>query len=305
VNGVEQLTRLPKNQKEGDMPRIAITTGNCESFACIMPKLGIDPVEYAPGPTSASTKPTTAFSFYNAIAGDGPITWPPAKPFWNDVNQLKNFDLVMFSCECTEPTDANQISYDAVRAYLDAGGRIFTTDYMYVWYKYSSDKNLNTAPWSWPGGAKPGSDPLAVDTSFPKGQALGDWLYNVSVSAPYSSQVSTYPPVKDQFPVKAAGGSVFDNVWSVDPKYGLEWTHSGGHPRIVTMGMPSSQPAASQCGKGVHLDVHIDRLNDTVNSKFPAGCSSSMREPELVTTFFFFDIASCIQDDSTPIVQPH
>jgi hypothetical protein len=30
-----------------------------------------------------------------------------------------------------------------------------------------------------------------------------------------------------------------------------------------------------------------------------------MREPELVTTFFFFDIASCIQDDSTPIVPPH
>src|SRR5580765_3607450 len=62
VNGVEQLTRLPKNQKEGSMPHIAITTGGCETFGCMVPKLGIDSTEFAPGPTNSSTTPKTAFS---------------------------------------------------------------------------------------------------------------------------------------------------------------------------------------------------------------------------------------------------
>jgi hypothetical protein len=314
VNGVEQMTRLPKMQSEGNMPRIAITTGGCEHFACIMPKLGIDPSEYAPGPTSSTTLPKTAFSFYSG-GGSGapgtptyPTNSPPAQPFWNDINQLKNFDLAMLSCECEEPQDANTTSYGAIRSYLEAGGRIFTTDFMYVWYKDSSDTNLNSSPWSWPGGAPVGGDPVSIDTTFPKGTSMGDWLYYVSGIAPYKSEVATYPPVKDQYPVWSANGVVFDNLWAINPKYGLEWAHSGPynngagspqHTRIVTMGMPSADPPASQCGKGVHLDFHITS-SDTVDSAFPTGCSNTMREPELVTTFMFFDIASCIQDDTMP-----
>ncbi len=315
VAGIEEMTRLPKMQSEGNMPHIAITTGGCETFACIIPKLGIDKSEYAPGPTSATTKPTHAFSFYSGGGAQAPGTptyptnSPPAGPFWSDVNQLKNFDLAMFSCECHEPTgDANAASYAAVRTYLEAGGRIFTTDFMYTWYKDSTDTNLNASPWSWPGGAPGGGDPVAVDTTFPKGQALGDWLYYVSGIAPYKTQVHTYPPLKDQYPVSAAGGYVFDNIHGINPKYGLEWSHSGPSgllgtpqdPRIVTMGMPSAQPPANQCGKGVHIDFHVDQQNDSVGSDYPAGCSNNFREPELVTTFFFFDIASCIQDDAQP-----
>jgi hypothetical protein len=311
VNGVEQLTRLPKKQSEGDMPRIAITTGGCETFACIMPKLGIDPSEYAPGPSNATTLPKTAFSFYNGATGSGPTGSPTAATLWNNLAMLKNFDLAMFSCECEEPTDANATSYQAVRQYLEAGGRVFSTDFMYVWYKDSSDHNLNNPPWSWPGGAPSGDDPVTIDTSFPKGQSFGDWMYYVSGITPYKTEVATYPPVMNQFPVTAAGGYVFDNIYAINPTYGLEWTHSESpatstqHTRIVTMGMPSASPPASQCGKGVHIDFHVDQAYDRVDSTYPAGCSNMMREPELATTFFFFDIASCIQNDQAPPIIPN
>jgi hypothetical protein len=66
------------------------------------------------------------------------------------------------------------------------------------------------------------------------------------------------------------------------------------------MGMPTADPPASQCGKGVHLDFHVDQQYDTVGPSYPAGCSNTMREPELAVTFMFFDIASCIQDDTMP-----
>jgi hypothetical protein len=62
------------------------------------------------------------------------------------------------------------------------------------------------------------------------------------------------------------------------------------------MNMPSNVMPEKQCGKAVHLDMHVTQ-DDIVDSTFPAKCSNKMREPELVTTFFFFDIASCIQND--------
>lgn len=314
VSGVEQLTRLPKNQKEGSMPHIALTTGGCETFGCMLPKLGIDPAEFAPGPTSSSTQPKTAVSFYSGSGAPAPTGSPAAATLWNDVKMLKMFDLAMFSCECSEPSDANTTSYGAVRQYMEAGGRIFTTDFMYVWYKDSSDTNLNASPWSWPGGAPGGGNPVNVDTTFEKGKELSAWMYYLSSLPAYKPNFHT-PVNKDVFDVTNSGGYVFDNVAAINPKFGLEWSHSGKtdqngtpqHPRIITMNMPSAKPVAQQCGKGVHLDFHISQPNnpDIVDSTFPNGCQSPLREPELVTAFFFFDIASCIQDDTKPPVIPN
>jgi hypothetical protein len=307
VSGVEQLTRLPKNQTEGDIPYIAITTGGCEHFACLIPKLGLDSTEFAAGPTSTTTTITKAFSFYNASSGTGPSSWPAASSLWNNLSLLEEFDMVMFSCECYEPPDANATSYQAVLQYLNAGGRVFGTDFMYVWYKDSSDMDMNSSPWSWPGGAPGGTDPLDIDTTFPKGQALADWMYNLSTIAPFNAAgVFVAPVINGQFHVEgAAGGVVYANIDAINTKYGLEWTHSGGHPNIVTIGTPTAQPPAMQCGKGVHLDIHVEQSNDTVGPSYPVGCSNQLHEPDFATTFFFFDIASCIQDDTQPIILPN
>ncbi|MGH7328898.1 MAG: hypothetical protein ACREJX_11170, partial [Polyangiaceae bacterium] len=40
------LSRLPKNHTEGDIPHIAVTTGTCDSIACVLPKMGIDASEF-------------------------------------------------------------------------------------------------------------------------------------------------------------------------------------------------------------------------------------------------------------------
>ena len=44
--------------------------------------------------------------------------------------------------------------------------------------------------------------------------------------------------------------------------------------------------------------------NDTVDSSFPAGCSPNIKETELATIFFLFDLSSCIQNDTAPVNPP-
>ncbi|MFO0668764.1 MAG: hypothetical protein U0235_03915 [Polyangiaceae bacterium] len=42
------MTRLPKNQSEGHIPKIAVTTGVCDHLACLLPKLGLDASDARP-----------------------------------------------------------------------------------------------------------------------------------------------------------------------------------------------------------------------------------------------------------------
>ncbi len=293
-------TRLPKNRSEGDMPRIAVTTGVADKIACMLPKIGIDKSEFGPGNGSK----TYAVEFYNGAqlpgyASSGPPGTPDATVLWDSVPKLKLYDLVVISCEGYEssteyagtyggwPKTQTKTSYQAMVDYLAAGGRVFTTDYEYTWYKYSPDPGLKAAM-TLPGGAPAGANPMDIDTTFPKGKALADWLKFVEPA-------STAGKLKCDY--------VFDNV-SASTKSAQVWTRSGApHPRFLTINTPVGKPAEAQCGKAVHLDAHIN-MSDKVDSTFPAGCTSPLKEGEMAFAFFFFDLAACIQPEGEPPKAP-
>jgi hypothetical protein len=312
-----ELTRLPRKQSEGDMPRIAVTLGGCDMISCMLPKVGIDSSEFG------VTGQNKAVTFYQGAGFDAGMALPwlgmlfgmtapsnmgvftniqPANALWNDGAALSKYDMAVFSCECSEATGAggskDATSYQAVHDYLDAGGRIFTTDFQYVWYKFSPDPKLQKTA-DYPGGAPAGGSPVVLDTSFPKGKAFANWLQLVDPMGKYG-EVNL--------------DSVFDNLGHVDPASSQVWASSGqfgvdmngnpvtmgpNNPRFITINTPVGIPAEQQCGKAVHLDAHVNNT-DIIGPDFPAGCSAPMSEGEKAFAFFFFDLASCIQNESEP-----
>ncbi len=278
------LTRLPKNQSEGDMPRIAVTTGGCDRLSCMLPKVGIDASEFGVKGSKA------AVHFYSAGGASGPAGMTDAKPFWSSTAELMKYDIAIFSCECYEaPSTKDATSYKAVTDYLAAGGRIFTTDFQYTWYKYSPDPGLK-AIGNIPGGAPTGESPMIIDKSFPKGKALADWMGYVDPTASGGTVKPDY---------------VFDNIYTINKASVQQWMYSGPpHPRVITVNTPVGKPVEDQCGKAVHLDAHINQT-DNVDTTYPAGCKSPILQGEEAFAFFFFDLASCIQkEDAPPKVPP-
>jgi hypothetical protein len=294
------LTRLPKNQSEGNMPKIAVTVGGCDKLSCMLPKVGIDASEFGVDGTPKAVhfyKP--AEGSFGGLSG-GPAGMKDARVLWDNAEKLKEYDIAIFSCECSEQpfgaVSKDAKSFAAVNDYLNAGGRIFTTDFQYLWYKQSPDANMRAvAPI--PGGAPTGGNPVNLKTDFPKGKALADWMSHVDPTV-------TYGKVKCDY--------VFNNFSPANPSSSTLWGSSSGgsggagsgdNPRFLTINTPVGKPVESQCGKAVHLDAHING-SDAVDTSFPAGCKSAIKEGEEAFAFFFFDLSSCIQKEGDPPKPP-
>jgi hypothetical protein len=295
------LTRLPRNRGEGDMPRIAVTTGLCDSLGCLLPKVGVDPAELG---IAGQDKAVTFFRGHNLEIVDpvnaklGPVNGTDATTLWRSESELKKYDLTLLSCDCFEfENNKGPDAYDAMTRYLAQGGRIFGSDFMYIWYKFSTDPALRAAL-SIRGGAPPAKNPIVIDTSFPKGKALADWMKFVDPLITYGeiTALTVYDNLSGAMP-----GTV--QVWASSPGFGLT---PAIHPRIVTINTPAMAAPEQQCGRAVHLDAHIanSRDDDEGSPDFPVSCGTTLNKGEEALAFLFFDLAACIQRDVDPIQIP-
>src|SRR5205085_494613 len=95
------LLRLPRNQKEGNIPRIALTTGGYDRLECLLRKIGIEDGEFTAeggagrvnlyGGRGTLVSPATA---QYAPALNAGATFTPAVNLWGDPANLKKYDMV-------------------------------------------------------------------------------------------------------------------------------------------------------------------------------------------------------------------
>ncbi len=284
------LTRLPRNRSEGSMPRIALTTGACDDLGCILPKLGIDAAEIG----TASEGDARAVHVYRGAVDPAraPRGAPPAEALWSREEGLGRYDMALLSCECAERLEnKGPAANAAMTRYLDAGGRIFTTDYMYTWYRDSPSAALRRAiPIL--GGGHDGGHPVRVASQSVQGATFRDWLRAAS------------PGSADSAEGRIEFESVFDNVAYVDPARAHVWATSSRPnapsspegPRVISVEFPIDAAPAAQCGRAVHIDAHVNQASegDGVGPEFPRSCSARMGPGEAALAFFLFHLAACV-----------
>ncbi len=286
------LSRLPKNQSEGDMPHIAITTGECDQTACLLPKLGIDPVEYG----TAADIDTKKIIFYAGSTGTAETGATTAQSLWSDETQLEKFDAVVLGCNCTEDPAQNPDAgagpmLAGMADYLAQGGRALALDFQYPWIEYGPFPEPNTME-GFVGGAPALStaETFSINDATPKGAAAKLWLTTTDPTRTYAGGAITL-------------GTTYGNFTHADPTLAQPWVTNTSYDAVMSYTTPLSKPADQRCGKMAYFDGHITNAG-TVDTTFPAGCTAGFTQEQLLYTFFFMDLFSCVQDDTAAVVAP-
>ena len=305
------LTRLPRNQSEGEIPLIAIATGAGDSMECLPRRLGLDDAEFTTGAGSGrihlfeggsysaagSTKATKAFA---PELNDG-AELSPATELWASVEALSEYDMVLLSCEGEANDDEkSEAARQAMYQYASSGGRVLASHLHHFWFSAGPDVVPQVATWA--DRAPPEMDPsiATINTSFPKGDALAQWLLNVGAST-----------TRGELELHSAR----DNVQAVNPSYATEWMSIQNMrfpdaPKAVqylSFNAPLGVAPEQQCGRAIYTDLHVSATgNDGPGARFPDGCEERELSPqEKAVAFMLFDLSAClIPDDQLPAPPP-
>ncbi len=298
--------RLPRTQAEGNIPKIALTTGGADPLECLVHQLGIDDSEFTTqdgpgrvhlfaGRAPPSFQVTTQFT----STLNGGAEFPPATELWGSVDSLRRYDMVILACEgdpfaADKPATALQAMFD----YTSLGGRVFASHWHNHWLKRGPAPFPSVAVWD-TDQTDPASPLTAlVDDEFPKGQALADWLVNVGASTE-RGQINIIDP---QHTVNA-----------VNPEIATQWIYyeepTPAGVQYFTFNTPIGVDEEKQCGRLVYTDIHVssgDATDPTVEvdrtgPPFPEGCTDAELTPqEKALIFMLLDLSACIVPDDEP-----
>jgi hypothetical protein len=314
----KEFTRLPRNQGEGDIPKIAVSTGHSDALECLLRKIGIDDAEFttdagqgrvnmyvgceADNPDAVDhTKHTGASHFNTKLHG---ASFPSTNQLF-DAGKLSQYDVLVFSCEghkCdsiqTDPHIAQLVDF------ANMGGRVFLDHEHYNWIKRAVTPIKKAAQFDHsPADDIPSPLTTQVNRLFPKGDAFAQWLQVVNHTSQagtldiYTAQSSVTPPL---------GKSAQRWVYRDDVPTG-EFYFTIGTPVAAS----DDDPAPEACGRVVFTDLHLSKAGggdptaidiSDQNTPFPDGCTPSpLSAQEKALEFMFFDLTSCVQqDDAVP-----
>jgi hypothetical protein len=277
------LTRLPRNKAEGDIPFMAFATGGVDALECVLRKIGVDDAEFTLPPSHGGAGRINLYVANGANMGPGT---PAESDLWGDLASLSQYDMVLFPCEggqITKPAAARQNLLD----YTSLGGRVFATHYSYVWL-FDTQPFTTTATWNVNQPPLPDLTGF-IDTSFQKGQAFAEWLMNIGAST-----------TMGQIPLKTIRHDLDavvppSQLWisadpAVSPNAVMHFTYN------TPVGVPSDQ----QCGRVLYDDFHVEDA-PTSGLPFPQECTPGPMSPqEKMLEFMLFDLGSCIAPDMPP-----
>jgi hypothetical protein len=304
---------LPRDRTEGDIPRIAITTGNADALECLPRKLGIADSEFTTGDGDGRVHlyyGNGTQTFMTAPA-TGSQELQPALDVWGSVDTLKKYDMTFLSCEGGQtPGTKPQTAIDAMVAYANLGGRVFASHWHNIWISgdrrnydtNATNDGVTNAAWStlahydFDAGQDESTQLAIIDeVNNPKGVSFAKWLDNVGAT-PTHDQITIGDP---RYIIQDPDLTRTERWVYFDPTLTTPTGKTGTQDFLFTT--PIDVPADQRCGKVVFSDMHVSKGSASRNSAnanptpWPSGCSTADLTPqEKALAFIFFDIATCV-----------
>ena len=303
--------RLPRTQREGDIPKIALSTGHSDALECLLRKIGIADTEFTTdtggGRVSmfVGCEGKQADRHFGANKFADGTAFPSTNQLF-DSGTLNQYDTVIFSCE-GHKCDTIQTPENVAQLveFANRGGRVFLDHSHYNWLNHADAPIESAAQFS--SGPDDIQSPLStkINDQFPKGEAFAYWLKTV--------QASTTLGVLDIYAAETS-------VQSLSPNRSQSWIYRDEDPKgffYFTINTPVAEmdddPAPEACGRVVFTDLHVSKSGggDAVDfsdqeTPFPEGCTNSVLTPqEKALEFMLFDLTSCVQrETSMPMIPP-
>ena len=306
--------RLPRKKSEGDIPQIALTTGGADVMECWLRKVGLADEEFTVGTGNGKVH------FYSGSGGgvttsfQGGPTFSSATQFWSDQANLMKYDIVILSCEgITAPQTKPPVALEAMKQYANAGGRLFASHWHRFWFNTARQNQSNPAgpqpsPFedfaTWQDRGDPPNPSFGtINVSFPKGQAMHDWLAQPAVNALCPGPAGCNAGQDDKLRIEDPR----HNVDAVDTNKSTSWitvpNGSNTAHEYVSFNTPIPAPEDQKCGRVVYSDLHVTTADE--HGPWPNGCKTTDLTPqEKALEFMLFDLSSCIQSDKEPPTPP-
>ena len=265
-----EKSHLPRNRTQGDIPKMAIATGQLDSLECTLAKI-IDPSEIgAPGSDAR-------VQMYRLNGNDLATPVPSRAEMLSSVASLAKYDAVLLPCPSGEPFLASEAAN--LKAYGDIGGRMYLTHHGGDWLdqhgeQYPSYVKFNRQP-------DPDVETGTVNTAFERGKQFADWLQIVGATASYGV-----------IPISSV-------QWHVDSTTNpaLTWVSTAGPQTVqhLTFNTPITAVPENQCGRVLFSNFHV--APGTIGT-YPTACTSGPLTPqEKLVEFMLFDVTACVSPD--------
>jgi len=280
------LSHLPRTKAEGDIPKIAISTGSVDSIECVLRKMGVADTEFT------SVTGTGRINLFGGSGSEGAVSSvsaPTEASLVGSQATLNQYDVVMFGCQGSRYNQTATAQQNLIN-YANAGGRVFLTHYGYVWL-YNDAPFSGTANWNTDQNSPP-DQTAYIDQSFPKGSQLAQWLQTVGASTTLG-QIPVQVIRKDQNGVIAPTQSFLN----------LKTSPSGVVTENIqfTFNTPVGAPTANQCGRVLFNEYHVENNSVNPGTIFPAECSNAAMTPqEKLLEYDLFDLSTFVSPDIPP-----
>jgi Bacterial Ig-like domain (group 3) len=308
--GTDPVTSLalhmPADHTQGDIPMIAIVTGSVDGVECILRDMGISDTEFTDD--NQTVNPGGHIHLYEGAGNSGKAggaiinTSTPSETTLTGGTgtELNNYDMVMFPCQGGQFPQTTSPLTNLVN-YANAGGRIFTTHYSYVYLDPNSPMYAQFAPvanWTTTGEKQINTGVGTVATDFSDGATLAQWLQNSGATVTGTSNQINISTLRTDV------GTVIPPTQSWLTLNSGTYSGQTGNPVMqMTFNTPVGAPAASQCGRVMFNDYHVFNVSDN-GVAFPNECPDPathvMSAQEKMLEYALFDLSTFVQ----PVVVP-